>query len=370
MNVTPWSGIALDQRNRDLSDMPSIALLAAVVAIQLITFDTARAQVVSEEVTFVAGGRTIPGTLVRPESGTGPGVLLLAGSGPTDRDWNSPLLPGRNGSGRLLAEALAARGISVLRFDKAFSGKNPNPPISDLTLDTYRDEASAALDFLRSRSEVDPARVFVAGHSEGGIHATRLAESRGDRIRGVILISAPGRSMREILEVQLEKNVLVNAKLTPEQVAAEMAPIRIALRSFAAGQDVDPKSASSRPEVLGVMYALMSPLVARIGRALVSFEPAQAAAGIAAPVLVLQGGKDVQVDAVEDAERLAAARRSAGKAVDYHVSALADHVLKTETRSLEEVRANIQQLVMAYNAPERTLADDVVDAVARWIRAH
>ena len=350
--------------------MRPIALLAVILASRPMTADAAQPQIVSEEVTFVAGGRTIPGTVVHPKSGTGPGLLLLAGSGPTDRDWNSPLLPGKNGSARLLAEALAARGMTVLRFDKAFSGKNPGLPIADLTLDTYRDEASAALDLLRSRAEVDPARVFVVGHSEGGIHATRLAESRGDRIRGVILVSAPGRSMREILEVQLEQNVLGAAKLTPEQVEAEMAPIRTALRSFVAGQDVDPKSASSRPQIVAIMTALMSPQVARIGRALASFEPAQAAAGIVAPVFVIQGGKDIQVDPVENAERLVAARRSARKPVDYHLSPLADHVLKTESRSLEELRADVQQVQTRYNAPDRTFDPDLLEALAQWIRSN
>ncbi len=347
-----------------------VALLTAILAIGSMIPDSAHAQIVSEEVSFVAGGRTIPGTLVRPASGKGPGLLLLAGSGPTDRDWNSPLLPGKNGSARLLAEALAARGMTVLRFDKAFSGRNPGLPMASLTLDTFRDEASAALDFLRSRSEVDSTRVFVVGHSEGGIHATRLAESRGDRIRGVILIAAPGRSLRELLEVQLEKNVLSTASLTPQQVEAEMVPIRTALRSFVAGQDVDPKSASSRPQIVGILSALMAPPVAGIGRALASFEPAQAAAGITAPVLVMQGAKDLQVDLVEDAERLVSARRSAGKGVDYFTSPLADHVLKTEPRSLEELRANPQQVQGAYNAAERTLADDLVEALAKWIRDH
>jgi hypothetical protein len=341
--------------------MSPIVLLAAILASQPM-------QIVSEDVSFVAGGRPIPGTLVHPASGTGPGLLLLAGSGPSDRDWNNPLLPGKNGSGRLLAEALAARGVTVLRFDKAFSGRNPGLPITELTLDTYRDEATAALDFLRARAEVDPARVFVAGHSEGGIHATRLAQSAADRIRGVILISAPGRSMREVLEIQLERNVLAGLKLTPEQIETEMAPIRTALRSFVAGQDVDPKSASSRPEVVGILSALMAPMVARIGRALVSFEPAQAAAGIAAPVLVLQGEKDVQVDPAENADRLVAARRSAGKPVDYHRSPLADHVLKTEPRSLQELRANLQLVQTGYNSPDRALDDDLLEWLARWIR--
>ena len=81
----------------------------------------------------------------------------------------------------------------------------------------------------------------------------------------------------------------------------------------------------------------------------------------------------LQVNPMTDAERLVDARRSAGKAVDYYLSPLADHVLKTEPSSLEELRANPQMLLMllrAYNAPDRTLAEDLVETLARWIRDH
>lgn len=348
--------------------MKPLFLLVALLAIRPMTGDSLLAQVVSEDVSFVAGGRTIPGTIVHPASGRGPALLLLAGSGPTDRDWNSALLQGKNGSGRLLAEALAARGITVLRFDKAFSGRNPGLPIADLSLDTYRDEAAAALELLRSRPEVDPTRLFVAGHSEGGIHATRLAQLLGAQMRGVVLIAAPGRSLAEILEVQLEQNVLAPT-IGAEQAQAEMGPIRAALRAFVAGESVDPKTASSRPQVVGILSALMAPPVARIGRALASFDPAQGVASVQAPVLVLQGGKDVQVDPL-DAERLVAARKSASKAVDYFLIPTADHVLKAEPLSLAELRANPQATTMKYNAADRSLAADLVDTLSRWIREH
>jgi hypothetical protein len=74
-------------------------------------------------------------------------VVFLAGSGPTDRDWLSPLLPGRNGSGRQLAERLAAKGIGSLRFDKVGSGTNMEH-LDVLSLAHYVDEASLAFDFL------------------------------------------------------------------------------------------------------------------------------------------------------------------------------------------------------------------------------
>src|ERR1700758_697896 len=99
----------------------------------------------SSEVTWQLGATTVYGTLVRP-SGAGPfpAAVMVAGSGPTDRDWNSPLLSGSNGSARLLAGALAGAGIASLRYDKRASGpharENMQGLIGKLSMQSHVDE--------------------------------------------------------------------------------------------------------------------------------------------------------------------------------------------------------------------------------------
>src|SRR5262249_16776648 len=155
-------------------------------------------------------------TVVHPTApGRYPALLLIAGSGPTDRDWNNPLIQTRNGSGKLLAEALAAHGMVVIRWDKAGTGASKPPPLADFTLDTYRDEGMAALDLVAARRDVRTDAIFVAGHSEGGIHATRLAQTAGARVDGVIFLSAAGRRMRDLIVEQLASQ-FAHAGLSPE----------------------------------------------------------------------------------------------------------------------------------------------------------
>jgi pimeloyl-ACP methyl ester carboxylesterase len=323
--------------------------------------DTTRTQIVSEEVSFVAGGWPSPA----------PSSILSRAPAPGSCSWRAadrpiaigtvPCYPARTAAGDFWPKRCRARRDRS-SIDKAFSGKNPGLPIADLTLDTYRDEASAALDFLRSRAEVDPARVFVAGHSEGGIHATRLAQSAGDRIRGVILISAPGRSLRRCSKCSSSERpgwCRVDARgakggdgANPDRAApvAGQTSIRSRHRPPADRRRLDRlDGATGRP----------------IGRALQrSSGPGgggnrRTGAGIA-------GRKDIQVDPAEDAERLLAARRSARKAVEYHLSPSADHVLKTEPRSLEEVRATPQLVQTGYNAPTG-FSPPTSSALAQWI---
>src|ERR1700733_4461885 len=119
----------------------------------------------SVEVSWPLGPTTVYGTLVMPDgAGPYPGVVLVAGSGPTDRDWNSPLLPGTNGSGRLLAEALARVGFASLRYDKRASGPHVRETIplliGAITMQSHVDELVGAVCTLAEQQGVNRERIF------------------------------------------------------------------------------------------------------------------------------------------------------------------------------------------------------------------
>src|SRR6478609_8490107 len=129
----------------------------------------------SIEITWPLDETTMYGTLVRP-SGAGPfpAVVMVAGSGPTDRDWNSPLLPGANGSARLIAEALAAAGIASLRYDKRASGphamENMQTLIGKMSMQSHLDELEGAVRALAGQAFVRDGKIFGLGNSEGTLH--------------------------------------------------------------------------------------------------------------------------------------------------------------------------------------------------------
>jgi len=329
-------------------------------------------EVASEEVSFTAGGRTIGGTLALPKAaGRWPAVLLLAGSGPTDRDWNSPLLPNRNGSGALLATELAKHGAVVLRFDKAGSGRNSGPPLEQWTIDTYREEAVAALALLRARPEVRPDRVFAAGHSEGAIHATRLAQVAQPSLAGVLYLSPASRTLIDTTLTQVEaqlKNPI--AGLSERQVEAEMASLRKAFADFMAGKPVDPRQASTIPQLQQLVGQMVNPATAKLTRPLLGFDNAAEAGKPPVPCFVLAGGKDIQIDPDLDARRLERALRAAGRDVTFHLAADADHVLKHEPKTVAEIRADLVAVQNAYNAEGRVLDASATAAIVAWLAAH
>src|SRR5690606_11236335 len=119
-----------------------------------------------------------------------PVVLIIAGSGPTDRDGNSPLLPGQNNSLRLLAEGLAQRGIATLRYDKRGIAESANAELreADLRFNTYVDDAAALLSRLHDDARF--SRVSVVGHSEGALIAVMAAQKAA--VDAIVSIAGAG----------------------------------------------------------------------------------------------------------------------------------------------------------------------------------
>ncbi|MBA3458531.1 MAG: alpha/beta hydrolase [Deltaproteobacteria bacterium] len=326
----------------------------------------------SEAITLTVGARSVPGTVVSPAApGRWPAVVLLAGSGPTDRDWNSKLIATKNGSGKLLAEALAAHGSVVLRFDKAGSGENPGPPIAEWTFDTYRDESVAALAALRARPDVRKDKVFVAGHSEGGIHATRLVAVSGTDVAGVIYLASASRSMADTMITQIEASMRNPvAGLSKELVDADIATLRATLNDFLAGKTVDPAKASVLPPVQQLVAGIVAPETAGLTRGLLGFDNAkEAPKSVTVPVLIVNGGKDIQVDTELDAKPLHAAFVAAKRDATLTIAPDADHVLKNEPKTVVQIRADLQTAQDGYNADGRVLDAALTAGIVTWLAA-
>src|ERR1700747_1124993 len=135
---------------------------------------------VEDGVCFPVGDMAGDGTFRHP-AGQGrpvPGALLTAGSGPTDRDGNSAVLPGSIDTLKNLAQTLSNDGVASLRYDKLGTGHTGAGPYAKdptkLDLAVFQDEATAALNFLAGQSGVDRSHLMVVGHSEGALYALQL----------------------------------------------------------------------------------------------------------------------------------------------------------------------------------------------------
>ncbi|MBN1771881.1 MAG: alpha/beta hydrolase [Deltaproteobacteria bacterium] len=323
--------------------------------------------VVEEQVRWEAAGTTVHGTLTRPAGeGPFPAVLLIAGSGPTDRNWESPLLPGTNGTARLLAHALARRGVATLRYDKSGTGETAAP--DGMTMATYLAEQQGGLALLRAHAAVDPARLFVAGHSEGALHALVLAHDAGGPLAGLVLLSGPGFSLADTMHRQISGQFAAAvAAGAMEQAAAdaELEKLRGALDDVCAGRDVAPEHGSGIPGIAALVQSVAAPGQRALVAELLPLDPQALLAGLTLPLLVVNGAKDLQVRPDIDARALSAAATAAGLPdVELVVLEQADHVYKLEPRPFAELTP---QDGLTYNADGRELDPALVETLAAWL---
>ncbi|MES3034607.1 MAG: alpha/beta fold hydrolase [Gemmatimonadota bacterium] len=218
-------------------------------------------------------GHTLGGTFTRPTGVTTrlPVVISISGSGPQDRDEYISLVPKGYRLFRQVADTLGRRGVAMLRLDDRGVGESTGS-FATATSRDFASDVRAAMAYLRTRADVDPLRIFLVGHSEGGMIAPLVALDE-PTLAGIVLMAGPGRSGRDILRFQSSYAIEHDTAMTPTKRAEMLARVP---------QMVDSALAST-------------PWLTFFG----AHDPIATAKRVKVPVLILQGGDDQQVIASE-----------------------------------------------------------------------
>jgi pimeloyl-ACP methyl ester carboxylesterase len=305
------------------------------------------------------------GTITIPQAAAPvPGVVFIAGSGPTDRNWTSPLLPGSNGSAALIAQSLGEAGYASLRFDKRASGPHvsENFPhlMGRLSMDTHREEVASAVEQLTQRPEVLSEKIFALANSEGTLHALNYQRKNPPHpFAGLILAGAPGRSVGAVAHDQLAAQA---ARV--ENGTALLGLYDEAVERFLAGQPTKPDPAL--PEgVRALLASLESPANLPFSRELWTADASLLLRDLEVPALIVIGKKDVQVDFEVDGAALRRAARG-NPAITFVFPDDANHVLKYEPRPRTELRG--EEVGLRYNAEDAELDRHTMDVIVQWLR--
>jgi alpha-beta hydrolase superfamily lysophospholipase len=326
LDATVWT----DESGRLLKlEIPAQSLI--VVREDLASVAT-RALVISRDgdlsVRIPGNGFNLAGTLSQPSGtppaesrGRFPAVVLVGGSGPTDRDETVAGLPIFG----LLAGPLADAGYYVLRYDKRGVGQSGGRG-ETATLQDFAEDVRGAVKFLRERRDVDPKRIVLFGHSEGGLVAL-LAASRDDDIAGVVLAAVPSGTGAELV-LEQQAYLLGRMNLSDAERASRIDLQKRIQAAVLGGGPWDDVPEPLRRQAETPWF-----------ESFLRFSPAPLMSRVKQPLLILQGSLDRQVPQHhgEKLAELAKARKRGGDAVSYFVLDGVNHLLvQAKTGDVDE----------------------------------
>lgn len=291
---------------------------------------------VDKPISFSAGGLTIYATYRHPVSRATsvPGAVLIAGSGPTDRNGNSTLEPGPVNTLATLADWLAADGVASVRYDKLGTGRTGLGPYaanpSTIGITPYEQEALAALRFLAAQAGINDTRLAVFGHSEGALFALLLAGGDSGTtppIHAIGLLAPLSLRYLDVITRQIDAQVA--AQQQAGQITAKLAG---QIKTTVTDAVAQLRRAGSVPTNLPYGLAgTLNPSTARFLYEADQHDPSSLAATLPAhmAVLVTCSNADLQVRCAE-VERLAAGLTRANSNTDFVRLTGVDHVLKVD----------------------------------------
>ncbi|HZV84519.1 MAG TPA: alpha/beta hydrolase [Brevundimonas sp.] len=298
----------------------------------------------------------LAGALTLPEGpGPFPAAVLISGTGPQDRDET---IEGHKAFA-VWADALTRRGVAVLRYDDRGVGSSTGNH-GAATQREFASDVKAAVDWLAARSDIDPTRIGLIGHSEGGVFAP-LAIQDGARAAWVVTLAGPAVSGGEIVQEQ-QRRMAVAAGLPADQVESSNAFQRRIIAAIV-NNAADPDAARREVDALLVAGGRPPAEAARIAaamtgdwyRGMVVFDPADAIRGIGVPMLAVYGEKDLQVPPDQNASVLSRLKPDAEVVV-----------LPGLNHLFQPARTG---LPTEYGQIETTLDPSVIRTVTDWVAA-
>lgn len=294
------------------------------------------ASVKETPVLFKTFSGPISGTLTVPAKTDGkvPVVLIIAGSGPTDRDGNSPKLGVMGNTYKMLANELGKNGIATLRYDKRLVGESvSSTKEKELRFEDYVDDAVGLINMLNEDQRF--SKVIVLGHSEGSL--VGLLSIRDQPVKGFISAAGAGQSADKILTEQM--------KSQPKFISDNFRTMLDSLKKGKLTDNIDP-----------ALYSVARPSIQPYLASWFRYDPAVMMKKSKVPVLILQGTTDLQVT-VADAEKL---KKAKSEAVLTIIPGM-NHMLK-------EAPADRAQNIATYSKPDLPLKPELVTSIVDFIK--